>query len=206
MAVSVFLFGVTAAAARGRVGATDRIGAADQREDEARDGTLDRDLAAARDAEAAAIDRADSLGALFTPEVLTATHEVQTGAADFGCTAARTAVRDGTDLPTGEDVAAFAVATAANDSLDVLPSEWGQMVDAEVVQAEIDRCAADETTLIETERRAAAAAQAAADAAAAPDLNTCDGFLAAVQNAGRPPSSGEVQYLYIECGIDIAGR
>ena len=36
-------------------------------------------------------------------------------------------------------------------------------------------------------------------------LDTCEGFLGAVQSAGRPPSSGEIQYLWIECGIDITG-
>ena len=37
------------------------------------------------------------------------------------------------------------------------------------------------------------------------NLDTCEGFLGAVQAAGRPPSSGEIQYLWIECGIDITG-
>jgi len=37
------------------------------------------------------------------------------------------------------------------------------------------------------------------------DLDTCEGYLGAVENDGRPASSGEVQYLWIECGIDYRG-
>lgn len=37
------------------------------------------------------------------------------------------------------------------------------------------------------------------------NLDTCEGFLGAVQSAGRAPSSGEIQYLWIECGIDLTG-
>jgi len=42
---------------------------------------------------------------------------------------------------------------------------------------------------------AAGTAQAASQA-------ECDQYLHGVLTAGRPPSSGEIQYLYIECGID----
>lgn len=35
------------------------------------------------------------------------------------------------------------------------------------------------------------------------NLDTCEGFLGAVQSAGRSPSSGEIQHLWIECGIDL---
>ena len=38
------------------------------------------------------------------------------------------------------------------------------------------------------------------------NLDTCEGYLGAVLSAGRAPSSGEIQYLWLECGIDIAGE
>lgn len=37
------------------------------------------------------------------------------------------------------------------------------------------------------------------------NLDTCEGFLGAVDTAGRPATSGETQYLFIECGIDYQG-
>lgn len=36
-----------------------------------------------------------------------------------------------------------------------------------------------------------------------PSANECQDFLNEVLSAGRPPSSGETQYLYVNCGIDI---
>ncbi len=37
----------------------------------------------------------------------------------------------------------------------------------------------------------------------APSQDECQEFLNEVLSAGRPPSSGETQYLYVVCGIDI---
>ncbi|HEX5366672.1 MAG TPA: hypothetical protein VFW63_08425 [Acidimicrobiales bacterium] len=38
------------------------------------------------------------------------------------------------------------------------------------------------------------------------NLDTCEGYLGAVLSAGRPPSSGEVQHLWLECGIDLTAE
>jgi len=38
--------------------------------------------------------------------------------------------------------------------------------------------------------------------AAPPTAAECAEFLTDVVNAGRPPTSGEIQYLHYECGID----
>lgn len=100
--------------------------------------------------------RAQQLQSMFTPDVLTAIGQVQAEAIAGACTTARTATRDGTDLPAGDVAASYAAATApaAHDNLDGLPPRWSRMIDPTALQAEIDRCAADEQAIMDAEAAA----------------------------------------------------
>ncbi len=136
---------------------------------------LDTLRSQATDQEAALTDldtRAQQLQSMFTPDVLTAIGQVQASAIEGACAAARTATRDGTQLPAGDAVVAYAVTTTSDDALEGLPARWGRMVDPTVVQTEIDRCATDEQAIMEAE--AAAAAAAAAESARLDSVPPCD--------------------------------
>lgn len=132
---------------------------------------LQADVNARTDAQADLQTRADTLDAIFRPDVLSAIVQVQADTSDGACASARTATRDATAPPTGDSVVAFAVATAPSGhaELDGLPGQWGRMLDSAAVQAEIDRCAADEQAIIDAEAAAAAAAAAATARQAAAD-------------------------------------
>lgn len=144
------------------------VGAEDREAVAGDDGSLALDLAAAQDAAQGATDDAERLRALLVPDVVTAVVRVQTSAVDSACVAARTATRDGSARPTGESVLAFAVVATTDPALDAVPARWSEMLAPALVQAEVDRCVADETAVIEAERQAAAAqAAAAADSRAA---------------------------------------
>lgn len=119
--------------------------------------------------------RAAELRSMFTPAVLTAVSQVQAEAITGACDTARTATRDDTPPPAGEQAAAYAAATApaGHETLDGLAPRWGRMLDSTALQAEIDRCAADEEAIIEAEAAAQASA-AAAEAARLDSVPPCD--------------------------------
>ena len=104
--------------------------------------------------------RAADLSAMFSPDAVNAVAQVQADAMPGACALARTAIRDATPPPNAEAYVTDTVAAATNPALDELPDRWGRMIDATQIQAEIDRCAADEQAIVEAERQAAAAAAA----------------------------------------------
>lgn len=158
--------GITAVVAtQNRADAEQRQEAAEQQLlDHASDlGSLQTEVDSQAATQAELDSRVDTLATMFTPDVLGAVVQVQADAVPAACASARTATRDAVALTTGDSVMVFAVASApaAHPVLDGLPQRWGRMLDPTAVQAEIDRCAADEAAIIEAERQAAAAAAAA---------------------------------------------
>lgn len=156
------------------------------------------DLGAALQAQADAEGRAGRLRRLFTPEAVDAVVQFQDQTVASGCDVARTATRDGTELRTGVQVVDYAVATTTDPALDDLPDRWPQMIDPTAVQAEIDRCAADEAAVIEAERQAAAAE---VESSRDPCQQMVDQLIA----EGRGPGWVEDQFLFVECGIRWGG-
>lgn len=116
---------------------------------------------AQQEAQSALDSRAERLAALFTPDVLASVLQVQADTVSAACSSARTATRDAAELPTGRAVVDYAIAAgpSTESDLDGLSDRWGRMLDATAVQAEIDRCAADEQAIIDAEAAAAAAEQ-----------------------------------------------
>jgi hypothetical protein len=160
----------------------------------------DPDLEAADAAQEEATQQRDRLKSLYTPDTLRAVIAVQAEALAAGCDAARRATRDGTEPGSGQAAVDLTTAGATDAVLADVPNRWADMVDADLVQAEIERCAADEASIMEAE------AQAAAEAAAETEPeDPCASLVAELESSGRAPSSGEVQYLFIECGIDYQG-
>lgn len=149
--------------------------------------------------------RAQQLKSMFTPDALTAITQVQAEAITGACDTSRTAARDGTPPPAGEQAAAYAATTApaAHDALEGLPQRWGSMIDASALQAEIDRCAADEQAAIDAEAAAAAAVAAQSppvdcagetidcvyDACIAGNQAACDGLAAERFTAADEPAN-----------------
>ncbi len=101
-------------------------------------------------------NRAETLTAMFSPDAVNAVAQVQADALPGACALARTAARDATPAPNADSYVAYTVAAATIPALDVLPDRWGRMLDPTQIQAEIDRCAADETAIMEGEAAAAA--------------------------------------------------
>ena len=126
------------------------------------------DLGAAEHGQARAERRAEQLRGVFMPQAVTAIATVQTTVTESACTAARTATREETGLPSGAQVIEFAVAASTDSTLDNVSDRWAELIDAAPVQTEIDRCAAEESAAIEAERQAASAASAAAAASESP--------------------------------------
>ncbi len=111
------------------------------------------------DTQARLDNRAETLSAMFTPDAVNAIAQVQADALPGACALARTAAGDATPAPNADSYVAYAVAAATNPALDGLPDRWGRMIDPTQIQAEIDRCAADEQAIIDAEAAAAAAAE-----------------------------------------------
>ena len=153
--------GVTAVvAAQHRSDAEGRQAAAEQQFSNAtRLEALRAELDTQHDTQARLDARAETLTALFTPDAVNAVAQVQADALPGACALARTATRDATRPPNAESYVAYAVAAATNPALDGLPDRWGRMIDPTQIQAEIDRCAADEQAIIDAEAAAAAAAE-----------------------------------------------
>ena len=135
---------------------------------------LRAELDAQHDTQARLDAQAETLSALFTPDAVNAVAQVQADAMPGACALARTATRDATPPPNAESYTAYTIAAATNPALDGLPDRWGRMVDPTQIQAEIDRCTAEETAIIEAARQAAAAAAAAADSARLDSVPPCD--------------------------------
>lgn len=153
--------GITAVvAAQNRADAEHRQAAEEQVVNTTDLAALRTELDAQHDTQAQLDARADTLSALFTPDAVNAVAQVQADAMPGACALARTATRDATPPPNAESYVAYAVAAATNPALDGLPDRWGRMIDPAQIQAEIDRCTADEQSIIDAE---AAAARAAAD-------------------------------------------
>lgn len=199
VAVAVFVT-VTVMAARNWTDARDRGASTQAALDElaVTSESTAADLGAALQAQADAEGRAGRLRRLFTPEAVDAVVQFQDETAASGCDVARTSTRDGTELRTGVQVADYAAATNTDPALDGVPDRWSQMIDPTAVQAEIDRCAADEAARIEGERQAAAAE---AESSRDPCQQMVDQLIA----EGRGPGWVEDQFLFVECGIRWGG-
>lgn len=133
------------------------------------------------------VARAEALRANFTPDVLAAVMNVQADSLQGACALARAAMRDATPTPVGTSVVDFAVAAAPTTTaaLSGMPDSWGQMVDPTQIQAEIDRCSADEAAVMEAEAAAAAAAAAANEQRFCNQPLFVDGYC---------PTQGEIDY------------
>lgn len=118
------------------------------------------DVEEQRRTQADLVARAEALRANFTPDVIAAVMNVQADSLQGACALARAATRDATPTPAGTAVVDFAIAAAPTTTaaLSGMPDSWGQMVDPTPIQAEIDRCSADEAAVMEAEAAAAAAA------------------------------------------------
>lgn len=184
------------------------------------------DLEVAGERQAAELAEA---AAPFAPEFLAAIEQVRSDVVDGACGLGRSSAREDQSPPATEGVVRVVVAGAeAAHPVLVTVEDWSSLLDVEAAGAEAQRCHGDEMLVIGEEQRAADEARLAAEEAerAAEEeeeravaeeeereqqepppaaLETCEDFLEAVQTAGRPPSSGEIQYLWIECGIDYRG-
>jgi len=164
----------------------------------------------------------------FDPQVLASLAKVRTELVDGSCEAGRAAARDGHAAPQSQTVVRFVTASAPAEHPALQGvGDWQSLIDTTDLQARLQGCFEEEALRLEQEAQAATTiAPSTAPPTTAPpiapsdpahctggphcdrgwNLDTCAGFLGAVQSAGRPPSSGEVQYLYVECGIDYRGE
>lgn len=186
-------------------------------------------VAAMRDVELA------EAGAPFSSEFLAAIEQVQHEVAEGVCASGRSAAREGQPVPAADDVVRLVASGEVAVHPVLVPVEgWISLLDVEAADAEARRCHDEEMQLIDEEERVAEEARLAAEAEARaaeeaeeaqrsgeeaetetpepsdsepppPAAHPCDEFLREVQSAGRPPTSGEVQYLWFECGIDYRG-
>ena len=131
--------------------------------------------------------------AYFTPEAVMAVTQVQTQLTEAACEQARTAVRDGADPPTADQLIVLAVAGGQGGEADAgLDVQWGLMLEASPIQERLDACAADERAEIEAERQAEAARRAAEERERASETGYFGGCNETYFIEGYCPSEAEI--------------